>query len=158
AGTCGHTLCAGTSADAVGALWPNSPVFPYPDERPWEVSSPKGKPREDAQQSSPGAIKTPMRRLPASLSPTREQDTEQNGLRSASWKETSKSIRLWWRSSHDRKRRRFPDRCQEGTSVGLCLLSARPLLLNAGCNGGFRPVPTAGKSLRWLDRMTSLEG
>ena len=62
--------------------------------RPWEVLSPKGKLGEDVQPSSLSAIKTQMRRSFASLSPSREQDREQNGLSSAPRKETQESIRL----------------------------------------------------------------
>ena len=56
-GTCARTLCAGSFASAVGALWPNDRAFSYPGRCPREVLAPKGKPGGNVSTFSSGAIK-----------------------------------------------------------------------------------------------------
>ena len=80
------------------------------------MPSPKGKLGEDVQPSSPIAIKTRMRRSLANLSPSRERDREQNGLRSAPQNETPKPIHPEWRSPDDQERRRFPGRSHSSST------------------------------------------
>jgi hypothetical protein len=90
AGTCTRTLCAGTFAGVVGALWPENGAFPYTDVRPKEVHSPEGKPGENALTFSPGANKTRTRRLLVSLRFS---------------KRTRQRIRLLWICASERDRR-----------------------------------------------------
>ena len=73
------TLAQATSR-AVGVLWPSDRALSYPGRRPREVIAPKGKPGGNVSPFSSGVIKTRTRRLPASLSTSRERNKELDGL------------------------------------------------------------------------------
>ncbi len=69
-----------TEEPTPAALWADACAYEYRKGCPREVFSPKGKLGENLATFSSGVIKTRTRRLSTSLSSSREQDREINGL------------------------------------------------------------------------------